>query len=72
MSKKSRSTDNSAMGGLFRRLEVEFFYGCDRSGWSLDRFMDAIDDHIHWYNEKGIKLSLRERVLCNTEDHRDS
>lgn len=54
MSKKGCSPDNSAMEGLFRRLKVEFFYGRDWSGWS----MDALDDYIHWYNEERIKLSL--------------
>lgn len=38
--------------------KVEFFYGCDWSGWSIDEFMDALDDYIHWYNEERIKLSL--------------
>lgn len=58
MSKKGCSPDNSAMEGFFGRLKVEFFYGHDWSGWSLDRFMDALDKYIHWYNEKRIKLSL--------------
>lgn len=58
MSKKGCSPDNSAMEGFFGRLKVEFFYERDWSGWSLDRFMDALDDYIHWYNEERIKLSL--------------
>lgn len=58
MSKKGCSPDNSAMEGFFGRLKVEFFYGCDWSGWSIDEFMDALDDYIHWYNEERIKLSL--------------
>lgn len=58
MSKKGCSPDNSAMEGFFGRLKVEFFYGCDWLGWSIDEFMDALDDYIHWYNEERIKLSL--------------
>ena len=58
MSKKGRSPDNSAMEGFFGRLKVEFFYGCDWSGWSIHGFMDALDEYIHWYNEERIKLSL--------------
>ena len=58
MSKKGCSPDNSAMEGFFGRLKVEFFYGRDWSGWSTDRFMDALDEYIRWYNEERIKLSL--------------
>lgn len=58
MSKKGCSPDNSAMEGFFGRLKVEFFYGRDWSGWSIDEFMDALDEYIRWYNEKRIKLSL--------------
>lgn len=58
MLKKGCSPDNSAVKGLFGRLKVEFFYGRDWSGWSLDRFMDTLDDCIYWYNEERTKLSL--------------
>lgn len=58
MSKKGRSPDNSAMEGFFGRLKVEFFYGYDWSGWSIDEFMDALDDCIRWYNVERIKMSL--------------
>ena len=58
MSKKGCSPDNSAMEGFFGRLKVEFFYGRDWSEWSTDRFMDALDEYIRWYNEERIKLSL--------------
>lgn len=58
MSKKGCTPDNSAMEGFFGRLKVEFFYGRDWSGWSIEEFMNALDDYIHWYNEKRIKVSL--------------
>ena len=58
MSKKGCSPDNSAMEGFFGRLKVEFFYGRDWKGWSVDQFMDALDGYIHWYNEKRVKMSL--------------
>ncbi len=58
MSKKGCSPDNAAMEGFFGRLKVEFFYGRDWSGWSIDGFMDALDEYIRWYNEKRIKISL--------------
>lgn len=58
MSKKGCSPVNSAMEGFLGRLKVEFFYGRDWSGWAVEEFMDALDEYIHWYNEKRIKLSL--------------
>ena len=58
MSKKGCSPDNSAMEGFFGCLKVEFFYGRNWSGWSIEEFMNALDEYIHWYNEKRIKLSL--------------
>ncbi len=46
------------MEGFFGRMKVEFFYGRCWNEWSVEDFMDAIDDYIHWYNEGRIKLSL--------------
>ena len=58
MSAKGCSPDNSAMEGFFGRLKVEFFYGRDWKGWSIEQFVEALDDYIKWYNEERIKLSL--------------
>ena len=58
MSKKGCSPDNSACEGFFGRLKNEMFYGRSWYGVSLERFMKRLDDYIHWYNEKRIKLSL--------------
>ena len=58
MSRKGCSPDNSAYEGFFGRLKVELFYGRSRAGWSIDDFMNAVDDYIHWCNERRIKLSL--------------
>ena len=58
MSKKGYSPDNSACEGFFGRLKVEFFYGRSWRGWSIEDFMAALDDYIHWYNEHRIKISL--------------
>ena len=46
------------MEGFFGRLKVEFSCGRDWRGLTIDRFMDALDEYIHWYNEKRIKVSL--------------
>ena len=58
MSKKGCSPDNSACEGFFGRLKNEMFYGRSWYGVSLEQFMKRLDDYIHWYNEKRIKLSL--------------
>ena len=58
MSAKGCSPDNSAMEGFFGRMKVEFFYGRSWRGWTIERFMEAIDEYIEWYNEKRVKLSL--------------
>ena len=60
MSRKGCSPDNSAMEGFFGRLKVEFFYGRDWKGWSIERFMEALGDYINWYNEKRVKVSLED------------
>ena len=58
MSKKGCSPDNSACEGFFGRLKNEMFYGRSWSGVSLDSFIQELNDYIHWYNHKRIKLSL--------------
>lgn len=58
MSAKGCSPDNSAMEGFFGRMKVKFFYGRSWRGWTIERFMEAIDEYIEWYNEKRVKLSL--------------
>ena len=58
MSKKGCSPYNSACEGFFGRLKNEMFYGRSWSGVSFEQFMEKLDQYIHWYNEKRIKLSL--------------
>lgn len=58
MSKKGCSPDNSACEGFFGRLKNEMFYKKDWKGVSAEEFMAKVDDYIHWYNEKRIKMSL--------------
>lgn len=58
MSKKGCSPDNSACEGFFGRLKNEMFYGRSWHGVSLEHFMEILDNYIHWYNEKRIKISL--------------
>ena len=58
MSKKGCSPDNSACEGFFGRLKNEMFYGRSWSDVTIDEFIKILDEYIHWYAEKRIKLSL--------------
>ncbi len=58
MSKKGCSPDNSACEGFFGRLKNEMFYGHSWQDVTLEEFISVLDEYIHWYAEKRIKLSL--------------
>lgn len=58
MSKKGCSPDNSACEGFFGRLKLEFFYGRDWQGVTMQEFIEMLDAHLHWHNEVRIKKSL--------------
>ena len=58
MSRKGCSPDNSACEGFFGRLKNECFYGEDFSSYTIQEFIDYIDEYIDWYNEERIKMSL--------------
>lgn len=44
--------------GFFGRLKVEFFYGRDWSGVSLDEFADMLDAYLRWYRDVRLKSDL--------------
>ena len=57
MSRKGCSPDNSACEEFLGRLKTR----CSMDGHgpvSLERFMEILDNYIHWYNEARLKLSL--------------
>jgi transposase InsO family protein len=58
MSQKGCSPDNAACEGLFGRIKNEMFYNRSWAGVSIDEFIDILDEYLHWYNEKRIKISL--------------
>ena len=58
ISKKGCSPDNSACEGFFGRLKNEMFYQRDWTNTTINQFINQLDDYIHWYNNKRIKLSL--------------
>lgn len=58
MSKKGCSPDNSACEGFFGRMKNEMFYGYSWQNISIEQFINEVDDYMHWYAEKRIKVSL--------------
>ena len=58
MSKKGCSPDNSACEGFFGRLKNEMFYGRSWKEVTIEEFITILDEYIHWYSERRIKLSL--------------
>lgn len=58
MLKKGCSPDNSACEGFFGRLKNEMFYGRSWKGVTIEEFIAILDEYIHWYSKKRIKLSL--------------
>jgi putative transposase len=58
MSNKGCSPDNAACKGFFGRLKIEFFYGRNWLGVTIEAVIDQLDRYIHWYNEERIKQSL--------------
>ena len=58
MSRKGHSPDNSRMEGFFGRLKIEFFYGRDWDGVSIEEFMDMLDAYLMWYRDVRLKSDL--------------
>lgn len=58
MPRKGCSPDNARAEGLFGRLKVEFFYGCDWTGVTMGRFMELLDEYLVWYRDERIKSDL--------------
>ena len=55
---KGCTPDNAACEVFFGRLKNEMFYPYSWNNMSLKQFVDILDDYIHWYALKQIKLSL--------------
>ena len=50
--------DNAACKGFFGQLKTELFCPRQWQASTLDQFMQVLDSHIRWYNEKQIKVCL--------------
>lgn len=58
MSKKGCSPDNSACEGFFGHLKTEMFYGRNWDQYSIEEFIQEVDDYMHWYCKDRIKSTL--------------
>lgn len=58
MSKKGCSPDNSACEGFFGHLKTEMFYGHNWDEYSIDEFIQVLEDYLHWYCKDRIKSTL--------------
>ena len=59
MSKKGCPPDNSACEGFFGHLKTEMFYGHNWDNYSIDEFIQEVDDYMQWYCRDRIKSTLR-------------
>ncbi len=58
MSRKGRPPDNQRCEGFFGRYKIEFFYGRDWRGVSIEGFMEMLDGCLVWYRDKRRKSDL--------------
>ena len=58
MSRKGCSPDNARCEGFFGRLKIEFFYGCDWSGVTIEEFVGMLDAYLRWYRDVRVKSDL--------------
>lgn len=58
MSRRGCSPDNSRAEGFFGRLKVEFFYGRDWEGVTIEEFMGTLHGYMVWYRDERRKSDL--------------
>ena len=61
MSSIGSSSDNAMMEFFFDILKSEMFYGYDKTSKSLNQLEQAIVDYIDYYNNKRIKVKLKQK-----------
>ena len=44
--------------GYFGRLKIEFFYGCNWSGVTIEQFVNMVDAYLRRYRDVRIKSDL--------------
>ena len=58
MSKKGCSPDNAACEGHFGSVKNEMFYNRSWNDINVSEFINILDEYMHWFSEKRIKMSL--------------
>lgn len=58
MSRKGCSPDNARAEGFFGRLKIEFFYGRDWKGITMNEFANMLDAYLRWYRDVRLKSDL--------------
>jgi len=58
MSREACSPDTAACESFFGRLKTEPFCPRHWQAATIEQFIQKLDSHIRWYNEKRIKISL--------------
>ena len=61
MSRIGSSPDNAMMEFFFDILKYEMFYDYDKTSKSLNQLGQAIVDYIDYYNNKRIKVKLKQK-----------
>ena len=59
MSRKGNSMDNGLMENFFGILKCEMFYDQEHKYDSIESLRIAIEEYIHYYNNKRIKCKLK-------------
>ena len=49
MSRKGCFPDSSVCEGFFGHLKIEMFYGHDWGNYSIDEFIQEVNDYMQWY-----------------------
>ena len=58
MSRKGRGPGDARCEGLFGRLKIAFFYGCDWSGVTIDELMRMLDAYLRWHGDVRTRSDL--------------
>ena len=61
--RKNLDGTNARAEGFFGRLKIEFFYGRDWSGVTLDEFADMLDAYLRWHRDVRLKSDLGYKSL---------
>ena len=67
MSRKGNGPDNGMVESFFGILKSKMFYCYEKVSKSLEQLKQVIVEYIDYYDNKRIKVKLKDLILCNTE-----